>query len=155
MLSRSVGAGNRPVRRMERRGAFCELICREPWGPLTRPMLRGGSVELPDGLRMVVDSVEAARAMLEGQNGFFVPRPWYTHALASQGPHTASFYDTRPLRTTLGRFVDFDRINSTGEMRVSVGAGNGRDGNFAYFDNAQRKLRPEHFMASRALPPAL
>jgi len=38
-------------------------------------------------------------------------------------------------------------------MRVSVGAVNVRNGNFVYFDNAQRKLRPEHFMASGALPP--
>ena len=152
-LNAAVIAGNPPERRMERLRAFWEFICRQPWGPLTLPMLPAAPVELPDALRMVVDSVEATRAMLEGQNGFFVPRPWYTHALASQGPHTASFYDTRPLRTTLERFVDFDRINSAGEMRVSVGAVNVRNGNFVYFDNAQRKLRPEHFMASGALPP--
>ena len=28
------------------------------------------------------------------------------------------------------------------------------NGNFAYFDNAQRKIAPEHIMASGALPPA-
>jgi NTE family protein len=38
-------------------------------------------------------------------------------------------------------------------MRVSVGAVNVRTGNFAYFDNTERRLRPEHFMASGALPP--
>ena len=37
----------------------------------------------------------------------------------------ASFYDTSQLKSTLERFVDFDRINA-GPMRVSVGAVNVR-----------------------------
>jgi NTE family protein len=153
-LNAAVIAGNPAGQRIERLRAFWEFICRQPWAPPTLPLLPAAPADLPDALRIVVDSVEATRAMLEGQNGFFVPRPWYSHApLASQGPHTASFYDTRPLRATLERFVDFDRINSAGEMRVSVGAVNVRNGNFEYFDNTQRKLGPEHFMASGALPP--
>ena len=31
---------------------------------------------------------------------------------------------------------------------------NVRSGNFSYFDNQRTRLRPEHFMASGALPPA-
>jgi NTE family protein len=152
-LNAAVIAGNPPERRVEQLRAFWEFICRQPWGPPTLPVLPDAPAGLPDALRVVVDSFEATRAMLEGQNGFFVPRPWYSHALAGEGPHTASFYDTRPLRATLERFVDFDRINSAGEMRVSVGAVNVGNGNFVYFDSAQRKLQPEHFMASGALPP--
>ena len=34
-----------------------------------------------------------------------------------------------------------------------MGAVNVRSGNFVYFDTAERKLGPEHFMASGALPP--
>jgi NTE family protein len=49
--------------------------------------------------------------------------------------------------------VDFDRIN-TRTMRFSVGAVNVRTANFAYFDNATDVIRPEHIMASGALPPA-
>jgi NTE family protein len=152
-LNAAVIAGNPAERRIERLRAFWEFICRQPWGPPTLPLLPGSPDELPDFWRVMVDSVEATRAMLEGQNGFFVPRPWYAHTLTSQGPGTASFYDTRPLRATLERFVDFDRINSPGGTRVSVGAVNVRNGNFVYFDSAQRKLGPEHFMASGALPP--
>jgi NTE family protein len=152
-LNAAVIAGNPPERRIEQLRAFWEFICRQPWAPPTLPLLPGAPAGLPDALRLVVDSVEATRAMLEGQNGFFVPRPWYAHALGGKGPHTASFYDTRPLRATLERFVDFDRINGAGEVRVSVGAVNVRTGNFAYFDSAKRKLGPEHFMASGALPP--
>jgi NTE family protein len=48
--------------------------------------------------------------------------------------------------------VDFDRINSR-EIRFSVGAVNVRTGNFVYFDNAEIEIRPEHVLASGALPP--
>lgn len=56
----------------------------------------------------------------------------------------------------MARLVDFDRINY-GDIRVSVGAVNIRTGNFEYFDNTSgvtsKGLKPEHFMASAALPP--
>ncbi|MBK4739281.1 patatin-like phospholipase family protein [Noviherbaspirillum sp. DKR-6] len=64
-----------------------------------------------------------------------------------------SYYDTRELRTTLERLVDFDRINSRA-MHFSVGAVNVRTGNFSYFDNENHVIRPEHMMASGALPSA-
>jgi NTE family protein len=58
------------------------------------------------------------------------------------------------LKTTLERFVDFDRINSNkGDIRFSVGAVNVRTGNFIYFDNETHVIRPEHVMASGSLPP--
>ena len=38
-------------------------------------------------------------------------------------------------------------------MRISVGAVNVRTGRFAYFDSAKIAIRPEHVMASGALPP--
>ena len=63
-----------------------------------------------------------------------------------------SWYDTKALRSTLETLVDFDRINS-GEMRFSVGAVNIRSGNFVYFDTTTHTIRPEHVMASGALPP--
>jgi NTE family protein len=150
-LNTAVIAGNPPQRRVEQLRAFWEYICRQPWGPPTMPP--NLQVPLTDTMRMMVDSVEAARAVLQGQNGFFVPRPWYALGPGSEGPQTASLYDTSPLRATLERFADFDRINSASEMRVSVGAVNVRNGNLVYFDNTERKLRPEHFMASGALPP--
>jgi predicted patatin/cPLA2 family phospholipase len=38
-------------------------------------------------------------------------------------------------------------------MRFSVGAVNVRTGRFAYFDSVEITIRPEHVMASGALPP--
>lgn len=75
--------------------------------------------------------------------------PW----LALPGsPDAISLYDTSPLRQTLLELVDFDLINS-GKVRFSVGAVNVLNGNFAYFDNRDRLIEPEHVMASGALPP--
>jgi NTE family protein len=68
-------------------------------------------------------------------------------------PGATSWYDTHPLKATLEKLVDFDRINQA-KMRFSVGAVNVRTGNFAYFDTIRDKIRVEHIMASGALPPA-
>jgi len=112
----------------------------------------GGSV-----VRNLLTAFQAGSSVLQGQNGFFQPRvptplPWL-----ATGPAQASWYDTAPLKSTLERLCDFDRINARetrDSMRVSVGAVNVATGNFVYFDNRREKLRAEHFMASGALPPA-
>jgi len=154
-LNSAVIAGNPPERRVEQLRAFWEFICRQPWWPSLPAVPAGAAVAgaIPDVWRPLVDCFDAARAVLEGQNGFFVPRPWYALCQPAGGPHTASVYDTGPLRATLERFADFERINRPDEMRVAVGAVNVRTGNFLYFDNKRQTLRPEHFMASGALPP--
>jgi NTE family protein len=63
-----------------------------------------------------------------------------------------SYYDVAPLKATLERLVDFDRINAC-LMRFSVGAVNVRTGNFVYFDNTTHQIGPEHVIASGSLPP--
>ncbi|MGI4877306.1 MAG: patatin-like phospholipase family protein [Janthinobacterium lividum] len=106
-----------------------------------------------DVARGMVNQIAASQIMTNGVPGFFKPRfpPPY---LSPNGSLAAtSWYDTATLRSTLERFVDFDRINAK-ETRFSVGAVNVRTGNFAYFDNATDTIRPEHIMASGALPPA-
>jgi NTE family protein len=67
-------------------------------------------------------------------------------------PSAISYYDTAPLRQTLERLVDFERLNS-GATRLSVGAVNVRSGNFEYFDTAKQHIDARHIMASGALPP--
>lgn len=92
------------------------------------------------------------QALPIGQNGVFQPRfpPPFLSPLACDG--ATSFYDTTPLWDTLGRLVDFDPLNA-GDIRASVGAIDLRSGNLVCFDTAERRLRPEHCMVSRALPP--
>jgi NTE family protein len=148
-LNAAIIAGNPPEKRAERLEQFWTTISRQPLLPPTLHNLLEPSHPLPPVVQGWLNGLEAWRALTEGQNGFFVPRsPLQRHAGG-----TASFYDTSPLKSTLENLVDFDRLNDSGEMRVSVGAVNVKSGNFVYFDNTRDKLRAEHFMASGALPP--
>jgi predicted acylesterase/phospholipase RssA len=142
-------AGNAPEARLEKLRAFWEQVSTQlvfdPFG-IAHYWLRG------DMGHVVLNRLRAGATLLEGAPGFFKPRfpPPY---LAPPGTVEAtSWYDTTPLRSTLERLVDFDRINF-GEMRFSVGAVNIRSGNFVYFDSTTHKIRPEHIMASGALLP--
>ena len=62
-----------------------------------------------------------------------------------------SFYETKLLKRP--RAPGGFRPDQCREMRFSVGAVNVRTGNFVYFDTSTHKIRPEHVMASGALPP--
>jgi NTE family protein len=84
--------------------------------------------------------------------GFFTPRLPPAPFQPRGTPAAISYYDSAPLRATLERLVDFDRINA-GPLRLSVGAVNVRTGNFAYFDSTKQRLDARHVMASGALPP--
>jgi NTE family protein len=99
-----------------------------------------------------INQLAAGRIVATGVPGFFQPRMPPPYLLPNGGGAT-SYYDTGALRSTLERLVDFDRINAK-TMRFSIGAVNVRSGNFAYFDNEAQVIRPEHVMASGALPPA-
>ena len=150
-LNTAVIAGSPPGQRVERLREFWETICAVP---VEWPMAEGLAEALPFAfdLKSARNTAAAMRALFQGQPGFFKPRfpPPFLSPFA--GDAATSFYDTTPLRETLERLVDFDRLNS-GEIRVSVGAVNVRSGNFVYFDTTSRRLGPEHFMASGALPP--
>jgi len=152
-LNAAIIAGNPPERRVERLRTFWRTICQSPlWPSVPTPPWFDETV-WPMAVRSGLSGLAAWRALVEGQAGFFRPRlpapVLQTHA----GPASASWYDTAPLRSTLERLTDFDRINDPRGMRVSVGAVNVRTGNFIYFDSTRERLRPEHFMASGALPP--
>ena len=153
-LNTALIAGNPPETRLQKLREFWETICRPavplPPNDYMQALVESGGAHA----RRVISGFEAWRAIAQGQRDFFVPRgllPW----LGGRQPvGEASFYDTRQLKLTLERLADFDRINA-GPIRVSVGAVNVRTGNFTYFDNTEgQALRPEHFMASGALPPA-
>jgi NTE family protein len=152
-VNAAILAGNSPERRIERLREFWETISSSPLFPSAMVMPELTKFIPGSGnFRSVANLWSAASALMGGQSGFFMPRlppPWL-HPSGADG--ATSFYDTAPLRATLERLIDFARINS-GEVRVSVGAVNVRTGNFVYFDSADMPIRPEHVMASGALPP--
>jgi NTE family protein len=102
--------------------------------------------------RGLMNQLSAGLVLFRGAPGFFRPRlpsPWLQPA-GTLG--ATSYYDNAQLKTTLERFVDFDLLNA-GPIRFSIGAANVATGNFVYFDNRTHRIRPEHVMASGALPP--
>jgi len=140
-INAAIIAGNAPEHRLKHLRCFWEEITAHTslW-----PSVLGGS------LAVWQQKASALTALMFGQPGFFTPRAlqdWFSPG------KLISYYDTSVLKGTLERLVDFDRINNVGEMRLSVGAVNVRTGQFAYFDSATSTIRPEHVMASGALPP--
>jgi NTE family protein len=152
-LNTAIIAGNRPEHRTEKLREFWETICRPAFLPMLPATMEQMFFNSHEHVRQMLTGMQATGAALQGQQGFFVPRVPSLFPWLDKDPVKASLYDTSQLRSTLLRLCDFDRINS-GEIRVSVGAVNVATGNFAYFDNTKTTLRPEHFMASGALPPA-
>jgi len=141
-------AGNPPETRVEKLRRFWETVAADPLSDwFTAPVLFGG-----DRARNWTNHWHAVAAALHGAPGLFSARMIPPLLAAAGTAEATSFYDTSSLRTTLERLVDFDRINAR-EMRFSVGAVNVSTGNFVYFDNSTHEIRPEHIMASGALPP--
>ena len=138
-------AGNSPEMRVEKLREFWRRITTSAiWPVRISDLVNGAGLPFDLGTQ-----ISAMHALMFGQSNFFAPRKptdwWFGHT-------PTSYYDTSSLKSTLERLVDFDRINSR-EIRFSVGAVNVRTGNFAYFDNAETEIRPEHVLASGALPP--
>lgn len=149
-VNSAIIAGNEPADRVAKLRTFWQEITANPlldWATALHPITPKG-----DLARALFNQVSATCALFSGAESFFSPRlpaPW----LHPNGALEAtSFYDTKHLKRTLERLVDFDRINA-GEMRFSVGTVNVRTGNFVYFDNETHTIRPEHVMASGSLPP--
>jgi NTE family protein len=149
-INSAIIAGNPPPERVAKLRGFWEEITANPlldWaGTLADLWLKG------DFARGLFNQMSANLAMCAGAAGFFAlrqPPAWFHPDGALEA---TSFYDTKLLKSTLERFVDFERINS-GETRLSVGAVNVRSGNFVYFDNTTHAIGPEHVMASGSLPP--
>jgi NTE family protein len=141
--------GNPPARRVGRLREFWSLVSSSLAPAVPAP---------PVSARETLNEASATQVMLFGVPGFFTPRFPPAPFQPRGTPEAISYYDTAPLRDTLERLVDFDRINE-GPMRLSVGAVNVRTGNFEYFDSSpppgttNHRIDARHIMASGALPP--
>ncbi len=147
-VNAAIIAGNAREKRVDRLKEFWEMAS----SPVTwSPVVKG------DRARSYFNETSAALIATFGVPGFFTPRFPPAPLWPEGSPQSQSYYDTAPLRKTLERLVDFDRINDL-KTRLSVGAVSVTTGNFKYFDNFEfrklgKKIGPEHIMASGALPP--
>lgn len=140
-INAAIIAGNAPQHRVTRLRRFWEgITAPTAWWPSGLTGSFGAWQRKASGLM----------ALMFGQPGFFSPHAPYEW-LSQEWP--TSYYSAHALASTLERLVDFDRINNSREIRLSVGAVNVRTGRFAYFDSDEVTIRPEHIMASAALPP--
>src|SRR5271169_1322533 len=147
-VNAAIIAGNEPSKRVERLKEFWEMVSLPTsWVPIAH-----GARE-----RSLFNETSAAFVATFGTPGFFTPRVPPAPLWPKGSPESQSYYDTTPLRKTLERLADFDRINDL-KCRLSVGAVGVTSGNFRYFDNVEfnrlgKRIGPEHIMASGALPP--
>ena len=141
-------AGSPPEKRVERLREFWEAVSTSPLG-----LPYFASLAIPDdSAHSLLNQTRALGILLFGAPNFFTPRlpppmPWDVSRADA-----ISYYDVSPLKATLERLVDFDRINAGG-TRLSLGAVNVRTGNFVYFDTTTHRIAPEHIIASGSLPP--
>ncbi len=147
-VNAAIIAGNEPDKRLDRLKEFWEMVSAPvPWKPVLNS----------DRGRSVFNETSAALIATFGVPGFFTPRVPPAPLWPPGSSEAQSYYDTAPLKRTLERLVDFDRINDL-QCRLSVGAVSVTTGNFRYFDNVEfnklgKRIGPEHIMASGALPP--
>jgi NTE family protein len=147
-INAAIIAGNEPAKRVERLKEFWQTVSSAAtWVPVTKG----------DRERSLYNETSAAYIATFGARGFFTPRIPPAPLWPQGSQESQSYYDTSPLRRTLERLVDFDRINDL-KCRLSVGAVGVTSGNFRYFDNVElkrlgKRIGPEHIMASGALPP--
>src|SRR3954464_10661667 len=147
-INAAIIAGNDANKRVDRLKEFWDMVSSPvSWNPITSG----------ERARSLFNETSAALIATFGVPGFFTPRLPPAPLWPPGSPESQSYYDTAPLKKTLERLVDFDRINDL-KTRLSVGAVGVTSGNLKYFDNFEfrkcgKKIGPEHIMASGALPP--
>lgn len=147
-INAAIIAGNEPEDRVPRLRDFWETITETP----ANVSLFDNIPIHGDMVRSFVNQTRAMGTIFNGAPQFFTPRMPPPFLLPKGNSGASSFYDTSPLKETIDRLVDFDRVNS-GRTRLSVGAVNVASGNFVYFDSPTHHIDARHIMASGALPP--
>jgi NTE family protein len=136
-------AGNEPKDRVAKLKEF--------WKTISYPDF-AAEIPMNDTLRRKHNMFSSMQGMLFGQPKFFEPRNPVPQ-LQKEGTIAAlSYYDTSPLRDTLLKFVDFDRINRNA-TQLLLGAVKVSTGELVFFDSKKIKIGPEHVMASGSMPP--
>lgn len=137
-------AGNPPGRRLERLRQFWARVGTLPTGFAALPGQAGRDAEA---------ALSLGRTLALGRPGLFAPNLAAGLAMLPGSPAWPSLFDLAPLRRTLVELVDWDRLND-GPARVTLVATDLDTGAEQRFDSRDRRLGPEHVMASAAFLPA-
>ncbi len=144
-INTAIIAGNPPEKRWDKLHQFWQKISVN-----TSPFHWLYSNHFPK----IHNQISANLSMMFGLDGFIKPRifnPWF---IQSDTPDNISFYDPAPLYESLNELIDFDYLNN-GLIRISLGAVDVETGLLIYFDNQKIHIKPEHVIASGALPPSM
>ena len=106
-INSAIIAGNPPEKRVDRLREFWRTVSTSPLGI---PYVK--EVELKDEFNhQLVNQARALGILVFGAPNFFFPRMPPALLWPGGSADKASYYDNKPLKTTLERLVDFDRIN--------------------------------------------
>ncbi len=109
-INAAIIAGNEPNKRVEKLKEFWNMVSSPvSWNPVTPG----------DRARSLFNETSAALIATFGVPGFFAPRVPPAPFWPPGTPQSQSYYDTAPLKKTLEKLVDFDRINDL-KTRLSV-----------------------------------
>lgn len=143
-INSAIIAGNPPEQRVKKLEGF--------WNKIATILPAAPDTLNNIALERMQHQLSAQITMTNGQPGFFKPRLWNPWLGVESTADKLSYYDTSELRETLLEFIDFDLINEK-KTRLSMGAVRVATGRLIYFDNTKITIKPEHIMASCALPP--
>ena len=122
-INAAIIAGNEPAARVGKLKSFWKQVT-------TNPLLdwMTGTAATPTGdvARTLFNQLSAGCSVMAETAGFFglrLPPPWLH---PNGAPAATSFYETKQLKSTLERLVDFDRINARTMPRRRCGPRRGR-----------------------------
>jgi NTE family protein len=143
-INAAIIAGNKPKLRIKKLKEFWGMIeLKVPFFPINENHIF---------LQKVQNYYIAQLITFFGLPGFFTPKlfnPWH---LLSNTPDQLSYYDTKALRATLEKVIDFELINKK-QTRLTLGVVHVNSGKDVRFDNHYQTINVDHVMASCALPP--
>lgn len=129
-------------------GAFtAAIVASNPDDPVSKLREFWDELALPDW--PLVPNWIVKNAALFGNPAFYVPR-----ADLFRYPTWTYLYETWPIRDTLSRYVDLERLNHGGAIGLVVTATNVSTGEVEEFSNRDRTLTLDHILASGSLPPS-
>jgi NTE family protein len=136
-------AGNRPEERLAKVRAF--------WDEAVMHTTRAS--HLPLRLRQTYNGLHSVLALAAGRPTIFRHRFPGLWSVLPWMPNDVALYDLAPLRETILRLVNFERLNRA-DPPLAVCCVDIETGEEVVFDSARGPLAPEHLLASASITPA-